>query len=48
MSRFQGSATVVELAPDGAAVPRGAVLVRFDASALRRELLKLERDQALA
>lgn len=48
MSRFQGNATVVELAPDGARVAKGSVLVRFDSSALEREILKVERDHALA
>jgi HlyD family secretion protein len=48
MSKFQGSATVIELAPEGASVSKGDVLVRFDSSALEREVLKLEREYTLA
>lgn len=48
MSRFRGNATVVELAPEGTKVSKGDVLVRFDSSSLEREVLKLERDCALA
>jgi multidrug resistance efflux pump len=48
MSKFQGNATVVELAPEEARVRRGDVLVRFNSSAIEREVLKLERDYTLA
>ncbi len=48
MSRLSGNATVVDLVPEGATVTEGDQLVRFDDSALQRELLKLERDHALA
>lgn len=47
-SRFNGSATIVELAPEGSLVKRGDLLVRFDSSQVDRDLLKLERDYALA
>lgn len=48
MSQLGGPATVVELAPDGTAVNGGAPLVRFDAAQLERDVLKLERDHAIA
>ena len=48
LSRFNGSATIVELAPEGQLVQRGDLLVRFDSSQVERDLLKLERDYALA
>ena len=48
MSRFRGNATVVELAPEGRKVSKGDLLVRFDSSALERQVLQLERDCALA
>lgn len=48
MSDLQGSATIIELAPDGAAVREGDVLVRFDASLWERERLRLGRDAAVA
>jgi len=48
MSRFKGSATIVDLAPEGSPVQEGDLLVRFDCSAVERELLQLERDYALA
>jgi multidrug efflux pump subunit AcrA (membrane-fusion protein) len=48
MSRFRGDATVIELALEGAGVSKGDVLVRFESSALEREVAKLERDCALA
>lgn len=47
-STLEGPATIVELAPDGAAVKAGAVLVRFDKAALERDLVRLDRDYALA
>lgn len=48
MSNFRGNATVIQLAADGAKVSTGDVLVRFDSSALERDVLKLERDYTLA
>ena len=48
MSGFRGNATVIELAPEGTNVSKGDVLVRFDSASLEREVLKLERDCALA
>jgi multidrug resistance efflux pump len=48
MSRVSGPATIVELAAEGTQVKSGDVLVRFDGSKLERDLLKLEKDHALA
>lgn len=48
LSRFNGSATIVELAPEGLAVAKGDLLVRFDSSQVERDLLKLERDYTTA
>jgi HlyD family secretion protein len=48
MSKFNGSATIVELAPEGSPIEKGDLLVRFDSSQVERDLLKLERDYALA
>jgi multidrug resistance efflux pump len=48
MSQFAGVATIVELAPEGTAVEQGDRLVRFDSSQVQRDLLKIERDYALA
>lgn len=48
LSRFNGSATIVDLAPEGQTVQAGDLLVRFDSSQVERDLLKLERDRALA
>ena len=48
MSQLSGSATIVELADEGARVKKGDLLVRFDSAQLERDLLKLERDYALA
>lgn len=48
MSKFNGSATIVDLAPEGQAVKQGDLLVRFDSSQVERDLLKLQRDFALA
>lgn len=48
MSKFQGIATIVELAPEGVAVEPGDLLVRFDSSQVERDLLKLQRDYQLA
>ena len=48
MSRFSGSAIVAEVAPEGAHVEQGNLLVRFDSSRVERDIVKLERDAALA
>jgi multidrug resistance efflux pump len=48
MSGFHGTATIIHIAPEGVRVSKGDVLVRFDSSALERELVKLERDVTLA
>lgn len=48
MSFMGGSAAIMELAPEGAAVREGDVLVRFDSSQVERDMLKLERDYAAA
>jgi multidrug resistance efflux pump len=48
MSGFHGTATIVHIALEGERVSKGDVLVRFDSSALERELVKLERDVTLA
>ncbi|MCO5069458.1 MAG: efflux RND transporter periplasmic adaptor subunit [Kiritimatiellae bacterium] len=48
MSKFNGSATIVELAPEGAPVKAGDLLVKFDSSQVERDLLKLQRDFQLA
>ncbi len=48
MSFMGGSAAIMELAPEGAAVREGDVLVRFDSSQVERDVLKLERDFAAA
>ena len=48
MSEFPGNATIVELAPEGRQVERGDLLVKFDDVQLKRDLLRLERDFALA
>lgn len=48
MSRFQGNATVVELAPEGLPVKEGDILVRFDSSLLEREIHKLESEEVTA
>ncbi|MCZ6619185.1 MAG: efflux RND transporter periplasmic adaptor subunit [Gammaproteobacteria bacterium] len=47
-SKFRGSATVIELAPEGAEISNGDVLVRFESSSLEQEVVGLERDHALA
>lgn len=48
MSRFHGTATIIDIVPEGVRVSKGDVLVRFDSSDLERELVKLERDVTLA
>lgn len=47
MSRL-GSATIVELAPDGTMANAGDILARLDASAWERDLPRAERDFTLA
>ncbi len=48
MSGFRGSATVIDLAPEGERVKQGDVLVRLDASQLEREVHKLEGNETTA
>lgn len=48
MSRFHGTATIIDIVPEGVRVSEGEILVRFDSSDLERELVKLERDVTLA
>lgn len=48
MSRFNGTATVVELADEGASVSEGDLLVRFDAAQLEQDLVKLQKEYDLA
>ena len=48
MSRFYGTATIIDIVPEGIRVSKDDVLVRFDSSDLERELVKLERDVTLA
>jgi HlyD family secretion protein len=48
MSRMQGNATIVDLAPEGLAVRQGDLLVRFDSSQLEREIHKLESAEITA
>jgi HlyD family secretion protein len=43
-SDLGGGATLTELAPEGARVKEGDVLVRFDSSTYERELVKAERE----
>jgi RND family efflux transporter MFP subunit len=47
-SQVGGGATLIELVPEGTAVTQGMTLVRVDASGLERDLVRLERDLALA
>jgi len=48
VSKFRGNATVVELMPEGTAIQPDEVLVRFDATKLEQDLVKLEKEYALA
>lgn len=48
MSQLGGPATIVELVPDGTSVQEGDAVVRFDSAQLEREVLRLDRDYALA
>jgi len=47
-SQLGGSATIVELIPEGAEVTTGTPLVKLDASNYERELIRVERERALA
>lgn len=47
-STLGGSATIVELTPEGTYVTNGTPLVRLDASNYERELIRVERELALA
>jgi HlyD family secretion protein len=47
-SGFSGSAIVDEVASEGSHVQKGDPLVRFDSSNVERDIVKLERDAALA
>lgn len=48
MSTLGGPVTIVELAPEGSRAQKGDLLVRFDSSQFERDVLRLERDYALA
>jgi multidrug efflux pump subunit AcrA (membrane-fusion protein) len=47
-SQLGGGATVTDLVPEGTPVSAGDSLVRLDASALERDLVRMERDFTLA
>ncbi len=47
-TQLGGGATLVELVPEGTTVSAGFPLARLDASALERDLVRLERDLTLA
>jgi len=47
-SSLSGSAPIIEIAPEGAFVETGDLLVRFDCSSLERELVRMEKELALA
>lgn len=47
-SRFNGGATIVELAAEGSRVRRGDRLVRFDSFQVENDLVRLEREYAAA
>lgn len=48
MSKGRGAVTVEEIVSQGTAVREGDVLARFDASDVERDIVRLERDLALA
>jgi HlyD family secretion protein len=48
VSRVQGRATLVDLAPEGVSVRRGEVLARFDDSSLAADAVRLENELARA
>lgn len=48
MSAFRGNTTVVDLVAEGSQVAKGDVLVRLDSSNAERDIVKLEKDYALA
>lgn len=48
MSKGRGAVTIEELVPQGSFVKQGDVLVRFDASEIERDLVRIERDLTLS
>ncbi|MBU0679641.1 MAG: efflux RND transporter periplasmic adaptor subunit [Verrucomicrobia bacterium] len=48
MSQFRGHATIVDLVPDAAHVSAGDILVKFDASQVERDLVKIQQEYELA
>ena len=48
MSAFMGDAIVMYIAPDGSRLAKGSVMVRFESSALEREIPKLKSNAAIA
>lgn len=48
LSKFRGTATVVELTAEGSQVSAGDLLVRFDSTKLDHDLVKFEKEHALA
>lgn len=48
MSRLSGPATIVEIVPEGTAVKQGDVLVRFDSAQMNEEMIRKEREFAVA
>ncbi len=48
MSKLEGGATVIDLAPPGANVSEGDVLVRLDSAELEERLLELKKELAFA
>ncbi|MEI6972105.1 MAG: efflux RND transporter periplasmic adaptor subunit [bacterium] len=48
MSRLNGPATIVELIPEGTAVRQGDVLVRFESAQMGEEVMRKEREFAVA
>jgi multidrug resistance efflux pump len=48
LSKFRGTATIVELVPEGSQVSAGDLLVRFDSTKLDHDLVKFEKEYALA
>ncbi len=48
MSQSMGPVTIVELAAEGTLVRQGDVVARFDSSQVERDVVRLERDHALA
>ena len=48
LSKFRGTATVVELTAEGSQISAGDLLVRFDSTKLEQDLVKFEKEYALA